>query len=94
MDIITVPRRSLVDVVETRRARDVASSDASTPIVVSFDSIRRASTVSRSTARASRRFCLARDASLRSRARASTARRRVSSARARRARDARRRRRT
>jgi hypothetical protein len=40
MDIITVPRRSLVDVVETRRARDVASSDASTPIVVSFDSIR------------------------------------------------------
>ena len=62
--------------------------------LVRFDSIRRASTVSRSTARARRRFCLARDASLRSRARASTARRRVSSARARRARDARRRRRT
>jgi hypothetical protein len=57
MDIITVARRSLVDVVETRRARDVASSDASTPMVIE-SIIRRASmrkTHSRSLARADRR---------------------------------------
>jgi hypothetical protein len=67
MDIITVPRRSLVDVVETRRARDVASSDASTPIVdsIRFDALRRfrdrpRARVVASVSRATRRFGRAR----------------------------------
>jgi len=82
MDIITVARRSLVDVVDARRVRDVASSGPSTPIVVDrmkFDARRRGRRFESD--RADGRRASARDASRRVRARASTARRRVSTVR-------------